>query len=144
MPPESIKANGDTKIEITRHENGKIKSKIHYVETQRHGLERWWYESGQKWHEITWRKGEKHGMATWWHEIDPKEWKMPQKDGKSHGIETWCRGKSQKSWQEYYIAGKEYAWIEWHEDGSLIEAYFHKQQKDQGKSYQPMDKLVCL
>ncbi len=54
------------------------------------------------------------------HSNDKIESKTPYVSGKKHGAMTWWWDDDKKRQEAYYIAGEDYARIEWRDNGSVI------------------------
>ncbi len=134
--------------DITRYSNGEMKSKTPYVDGKKHGVDTGWHENGRKSYEKMWRDGNSHGVEIGWYESRLKHWEKMRKDGKEHGRGTWWWDNGQKRWEimwrdgehhgmdttwdyngqkrieAYYIRDKEYAIIEWDEEGNITSVKF--------------------
>ncbi len=124
MTTESTKVNDDTKIEITRHENEKIKSKIRYVADQKHGMETWWYENGTKRYKKMWDNGKNHGLRRRWDGDGYIEQETMWRSGKKHGVDRRWYGSGEKEEETYFVRGQEFAQIGWDKEGNVIKTYF--------------------
>ncbi len=110
-----------TKVKTTRHENGKVKSKIPYVNGKKHGAQTEWWHNGQVQRRETRRDGAKHGADRWWF-IDGNKWtETIHVNGKKHGMMTVWYGYGRKEREIYYILDREYARIEWDAEGNATE-----------------------
>ncbi len=126
MTAEVIKINAPIEIKVRRHENGKVKSKTSYMSGKNHGMETEWYENGQKMWETMWKNGKQHGSYADWQENGQKSWQASRMDGGRHGVRTWWNENGKKGQEIYHLHKKEYARIEWDEEGDVIEANFTK------------------
>ncbi len=118
------KMSREVTIESAHHENGKIKSKIHYVVDKKHGLGTWWYENGLKHREVIYKDGEKHGLETWWYENGEKWYEKMWREGKKHGVGTWWHKEGIKGGEIYSAHGKDYATIFWDKEGNVTDVDF--------------------
>ncbi len=118
MTPEIIKIDTNTKIKITRYDNGEVMSKTAYVNDKKHGLDSEWLVGGQKRWEGPWKDGKSHGMTTAWGENGEKAWESMWKCGKKHGMETGWYEDGQKRWEEMWKEDKQHGMYSgWYEDG---------------------------
>ena len=95
-------------IEIKRgyYKNGQLSSEIPLNhKNQIHGIERWWYTTGQLEYEKTYHEDQQHGIERWWYREGQLEYKAPYYEGRLHGIkeEWWIDG--QLASKEYYVHG---------------------------------------
>ncbi len=124
MTSEIIKIDANTEIKVTRFGNGKLKSRIPYVNGVKHGTPQWWWEDGQKaWEEMR-KCGKQHGAETYWHANGQKKWEKMWANNVQHGVSVWWDEGGNKEREIYFIAGKEYGKIEWDEEGNVFEADF--------------------
>ncbi len=124
MTTEEIKIATNTEIKVTRYAGGNLKSKIPYVNGQKHGIQQWWREDGQKmWQEI-WANGKQHGVGSEWNDNGQKWSQEIWRDGKEHGVWTWWREDGTKGQEIYYLADKVYARIEWDKEGAVTAVKF--------------------
>ncbi len=112
-----------TKVNITHHSNGKVKSKTYYVNDKRHGAQIGWYENGVKWREQMWRDGKKHGVETYWRDNGTKGWVEMWRDGERHGVATGWHENGLKRGEECFVNNAPYAGIEWNKEGNATRAY---------------------
>ncbi len=146
--PKIRKSAPQTEIETRCYSNGKVESKISYVNGKKHGMAVTWREDGSKQCEQMWRDGKPHGSERWWNSDGGKWREQMHVDDKWHGLErmwhdngsNWhvnmCRvgdkhgvcaswhKNGQKSMDSYYILDEVYARIEWDEKGHLSEVKF--------------------
>ncbi len=61
-------------------------------------------------------------MATWRRENAKKRWQEMYRTGDLHGVETYWYENGQKEREIYYNSDKEYARIEWDEEGDVAKA----------------------
>ncbi len=152
MTPEIIKIDTNTEIEVTRYGGGNLKSKIPYVNGEKHGVEERRNEDGTKWYEEMWKEGESHGLRTGWGYNGEKWWEEWWRADKLHGVATWWDENGAKSREMYYIEGKRYGVIKWDEKGSVTEVKLpttpttpnRKPIVKTKKSHQEHDKLVYI
>ncbi len=128
---------------ITLHSNGRVESKIPYINGKKHGKETLSREDGSKEMETMWAGGEKHGIEVWSHKDGVKKRVIPWVRGKKHGIasewisrdareleaiwgndkrketDTFRDDNNKSSTQKYYVFNEEYARIEWSDHGSV-------------------------
>ncbi len=93
-PPEITNPN---RVKTTRHENGKVKSKIPYVNGKKHGVETEWFTDGSKWFERMWVSGKRHGDTTYWYKNGGKRWDGYYLGRKQHGMDITWREDGSKS-----------------------------------------------
>ncbi len=106
------------------HPNGKLLSKTHYVNGNKHGMDTVWCEYGTKRTETKWRDGKQHGLETWWRADGQKTREEMQKDGKWHGVWTHWYANDQKKYEAYYLRGEEKARINYDENNNVTAALF--------------------
>ncbi len=135
-------------VDLRYHPNGKIQSKIPFVNSMKQGqVTRWyeggpkevetmyadgkihgwdtgWYDSGQKCWEEMWRDGSQHGMSRQWHENGQKRHETMWRDDVRHGLRTRWYEDGGKMLEIYRIGDKKFVRIEWDEKGEVIEAEF--------------------
>ncbi len=84
----------------------------------------WWHENGQKKYETTWVAGKLRGAATGWYKSGRKHTIWPWVDSKEHGVMTMWYESGSKQKEVYFLLDKEFASIEWNEDGGVSLANF--------------------
>ncbi len=122
MTPEIIKIDTNTKIKITRYDNGEVISKTAYVndknhEWQKHGMDIRWYGDGGKILEIMRRDGKEHGVDMEWYKSGSKHGEKKWKGGKLHGMVSWRDEDGRKESEAYYLRGQLLSRIGWDEEG---------------------------
>ncbi len=120
---KSIKSTVKTKY----HPNGIIESKTSYVKRINHGVDIGWYSNGQKWYEQIHKQSKKYGSQKWWHVTGAKMWEETCVEGESHGVAREGDEYGNKLVEVYYLQGREYARIDWDEEGSVIKSDFPSQ-----------------
>ncbi len=125
--PNSLYPN---RVDIEYYFNGivrTVRTNTHYVNYKKHGMDIRWYsndDGGGKWEEIMWANGEVHGVATLWYESGQKKWQGMWKEGKRHGLGRAWYESGVKKWETYYLHDKQYAQIEWDEEGKVSRTEF--------------------
>ncbi len=120
MTPEEIKIDANAEIKVTHYESGKLKSKTTYVSGENHGMETAWDEDGCKAWESIWKNGKRHAAYTDWYESGQKKYEAMWANNDQHGVTVRWSEDGKKEREIYFIAGKEYARIEWDREGRVI------------------------
>ncbi len=107
------------RVEISRHSNDVVRCKTCYVNDRKHGMETVWNEAGGKMNESVWNRGKKQGVRTWWYKNGSKHWQETRSRNKEHGVTTNWHQNGSKQKEIYYIREKEYARIEWDDEGNI-------------------------
>ncbi len=139
MTPESTNINDGAQIKVKHHSNGKVSSKIHYVNGEQHGLETEWWDNGQKWWEEMWRLDKQHGLSTWWHGNGYRNVETTRANGAEHGVQTYWNESEEKEKEIYYFKGKEYTRIEWDDERNVTRTYFPTLPQER-KKVKPINK----
>lgn len=168
MSKKIDKHSNPNRVEIERHSNKVVKSKISYENDKKHGVSTGWHEDGTKYFENMWIDGKEHGLAKGWYRDGVKVYQMPFREGKTHGMETgwwensqkevektWRLGKPQgmttawrkggsKRQETYFLNLEIYACIEWDEYGNVTEIYIHPtiQLQSQQKQSPNQEKII--
>ncbi len=136
------------KPKVEYYPDGKIKSKVPYVDGKKHGLERRWNEKGVIYSKTTWvdgkkhglltyrhengdkywvetlREGERHGLKRWWWESGKQELQVTENNGERQGVQTWWWERGGKQQEDYCLRDEVYARIEWSPEGNVNEVKF--------------------
>jgi antitoxin component YwqK of YwqJK toxin-antitoxin module len=133
--------NGKRQLRADWHEKGMRAWEGNYKGDNIHGLEREWYENGQKKVEVYWNDGlivtasswlpdgskcpltnikDGNGLSVTYHENGKKEWETHYRDGKQHGLNTQWLLNGQKWTEDNYKDGKRHGpFTRWDEEGKV-------------------------
>ena len=95
-------------MEITHHQNGRIKSSLNYKESKSEGIKTYWDEKGKKIGQAVYKKGSIiSGLEVSWHvDNNHKEKEVNYENGKKKGKETFWYENGQIKTEVNYENGK--------------------------------------
>ncbi len=115
------------KEEVSYHRNGKLNSKILYVNGKKHGVSTYWWKEGPKWVKEIWNKGKEHGLKTKWYESGQKYSEEMWIDGKLHGAQTYWWRNGRKQMELHFFQDRELSRIFFDKEGGVTEINFPSQ-----------------
>lgn len=116
-------------VEVTRHLNGRVEFVTQMLNGEKHGVETGYNSSGIKTKQIRWKEGSWSGPTIWWYQVGTKQREIIRWDSDMHGVATRWYSRGGKQWEIYYRRNKQYARIDWNEEGDVVSVKFprHKQ-----------------
>ena len=106
------------------HKNGEKQEIRIYKDGKEEGLQKFWYDNGNKMSEVNVKRNEQHGLSTFWYKSGNKKSETNWRDGKPDGLmSSWHEKgqrmeKGQKKSEVNFKDGKpDGLTVSWHENG---------------------------
>ncbi len=111
-------------VRITKHDNGKTKAEVEYVNRKRHGKAVDYYDSGEVRMEMQYKNGVKDGLAKFYYEGGGLYQETFYEKGQMEGIRTRYHKNGEKMAEiPYHKGGLGKGTKEWDKTGKLITKY---------------------
>jgi antitoxin component YwqK of YwqJK toxin-antitoxin module len=100
------------------HKNGEKQEIRIYKDGKEEGLQKFWYDNGNKMSEVNVKRNEQHGLSTFWYKSGNKKSETNWRDGKTDGLMSSWHENGQKMENATYKKGKpDGRSLTWHENG---------------------------